>query len=91
MPERIVNIESLPERPEWQARASCRNLDPSVFFPEGRKFVVEEAEALAKSICKLCVVQEKCLQYALTNRITNGVWGGTTEGERFRLLLSSKS
>lgn len=91
MTERIVNIESLPERPEWHARASCRDLDPDIFFPEGRKSVVVEAEAFAKSICRLCVVQTQCLQYALTNRINNGVWGGATESERIQLLLDGKS
>ena len=34
----------------------------------------------------LCPVRETCLEYALTVREKNGVWGGLTERERRRVL-----
>jgi WhiB family redox-sensing transcriptional regulator len=31
-------------------------------------------------------VKDQCLNYALDNRIDHGVWGGTSERERRRIL-----
>jgi WhiB family redox-sensing transcriptional regulator len=33
-----------------------------------------------------CPVKVPCLEYALENRIDHGVWGGTSERERRRIL-----
>jgi predicted unusual protein kinase regulating ubiquinone biosynthesis (AarF/ABC1/UbiB family) len=30
----------------------------------------------------VCPVRQPCLDYAISNRITNGIWGGLTERER---------
>ena len=40
-------------------------------------------------ICAGCAVPEECLEWALTARAAFGVWGGTTEQERRRLLRRS--
>jgi WhiB family redox-sensing transcriptional regulator len=40
----------------------------------------------AKRVCKTCEVRSLCLEYALHNRIDHGVWGGTSERERRRIL-----
>ena len=40
----------------------------------------------ARAICKGCPVLDTCLEYALTERIEHGVWGGTSERERRRIL-----
>lgn len=65
----------------WQEEAACRDLPPSYFFPSDGAGV----EA-AKQICAECVVKADCLEYALSNRIDHGVWGGTSERERRRNL-----
>ena len=65
----------------WRSHASCRGLDPAIFYPAS-----EEDGAEAKSICAGCVVREACLEYALVNRERDGVWGGATEKERRRIL-----
>ncbi len=52
-----------------------------VFYPE----TDEEAEQ-AKSVCAVCPVQGACLEYALTRREKEGVWGGCTERERRRII-----
>ena len=31
-------------------------------------------------------MKDQCLEYALRNRIDHGVWGGTSERERRRIL-----
>ncbi len=67
--------------PVWRQRAACRGVDPDIFYPVSD----EEAED-AKSICRQCPVQELCLEWALTNREKEGVWGGATERERRRII-----
>ena len=34
----------------------------------------------------MCSVRTACLEYALSNRERDGVWGGNTERERRRIL-----
>lgn len=65
----------------WRQRAGCRGVDPDVFYPASD----EEAEA-AKAICRQCPVLSPCLEWALSNRERDGVWGGATERERRRLV-----
>jgi len=65
----------------WRQRAACRGVDPDIFYPVSD----EEAEE-AKAICGACTVSETCLEYALTNRERDGVWGGATERERRRMI-----
>ena len=61
----------------WRELAACRGADLEVFFP-GRG---ESAEP-ARQICAACPVREPCLDYAISNRIVHGVWGGLSERER---------
>src|SRR4029077_14139104 len=73
------------ERPQWMDFAACIGADPEIFFPErGARW----DEAL--EYCDCCRVREPCLQYALDHR-SIGVWGGTTERQRKRLLKRLKS
>ena len=48
-----------------------------MFFPERG----ESAEP-ARQVCAACPVRQPCLDYAISNRITHGIWGGLTERER---------
>ena len=65
----------------WRQRAACRGVDPDVFYPSSD----EEAEA-AKAVCRQCPVLSPCLEWALSNRERDGVWGGATERERRRII-----
>ena len=65
----------------WRQHAACRGVEPDVFYP-----VSDEEADIAKTICDQCSVRQPCLEYALTNRERDGVWGGATERERRRLL-----
>lgn len=65
----------------WRALGACRGLDPEVFFPE-----TEEDAVVAKDICLTCDVRIACLEHALNSREKVGVWGGTTERERRRII-----
>jgi WhiB family redox-sensing transcriptional regulator len=61
----------------WRELATCRGTDLEVFFP-GRG---ESAEP-ARRVCAVCPVRQPCLDYAISNRIVHGIWGGLTERER---------
>lgn len=65
----------------WMQDGNCRNYPPSAFFPSDGVGV-----DAARQICDGCPVKEPCLEYALTQRIDHGVWGGCSERERRRLL-----
>jgi WhiB family transcriptional regulator, redox-sensing transcriptional regulator len=70
----------------WMARGNCRFEPPATFFPSDGVGV-----ELAKRICGTCAVREQCLEYALDNRIDHGVWGGTSERQRRRMLKKRKA
>ena len=63
---------------------TSRGADLNLFFP-GRG---ESAEP-AREVCALCPVRQPCLDYAISNRIVYGVWGGLTERERRALRSRS--
>ena len=61
----------------WRELAACRGTDLEVFFPERG-----ETAGPARQVCAACPVRQPCLDYAITNRITHGIWGGLAERER---------
>ena len=65
----------------WLERGACRGLDPQVFYPDD-----EDDASAAKRICAECQVRVTCLEYALSFREKDGVWGGATERERRRII-----
>ena len=69
----------------WMVLGSCRVERPAVFFPSDGVGV-----DVARRICATCPVKEPCLEYALTERIDHGVWGGASERERRRLLKARR-
>ncbi len=65
----------------WMAYGRCVEESPDIFFPSDGLGVEK-----AKKICQECLVKEACLAYALCNRIKHGVWGGSSERQRRRML-----
>lgn len=65
----------------WRLRGACNGLDPAIFFPED-----DDDPGDAVAICADCAVRTVCLEYALTWREKDGIWGGTTERERRRII-----
>lgn len=68
------------EQAGWQTSANCLGVDPDLFFPERGASTRE-----AKEVCRGCVVQQECLEYALANGEKFGIWGGLSERERRRI------
>ena len=66
----------------WRTHARCRGVDPVIFHPLSDEDAAEDA----KAICELCPVREACLEYAISAREKDGVWGGLTARERRRVI-----
>jgi WhiB family redox-sensing transcriptional regulator len=69
------------ESTDFFADAACEGADTAVFFPVSDTFAGE-----AKAICATCPVAEACLEFAISTRQGDGVWGGLTAVERHRVL-----
>ena len=61
----------------WMKDSACKDADPSIFFVERG-----ESGEEAKAICATCPVKQECLDYALANNETIGVWGGMSRRQR---------
>lgn len=71
---------------EWRIRAACRTEDPELFFPTGAAGPESERQSQqAKEVCGRCMVRLDCLEYAVLNGETEGIWGGMTPSERLRI------
>ena len=66
--------------PNWEgARCDDPNISPEVFFsPLTQKEAVE--------YCLECPLMMKCAEFAMTNNVQDGVWGGLTEADRRELF-----
>lgn len=67
----------------WMRQAACRHSDahPDIFHPQPK---ARTEHQLAKHICRQCPVQQRCLDHAIGEHETDGIWGGMTPGERHR-------
>jgi WhiB family transcriptional regulator, redox-sensing transcriptional regulator len=70
----------------WMDNASCVGEDANLWFPNDKDAVNKAKQA--KVICADCPVKMQCLELALTERISYGIWGGLTSDERDRLRQS---
>jgi WhiB family redox-sensing transcriptional regulator len=66
---------------EWQIGAACRTENLEIFYSGAADDVRE-----AVSLCRRCPVRGTCLEAAVERGEWFGVWGGTTERERRRLI-----
>lgn len=70
--------------------ALCANLsDKDYFFPESKRELKERIDSL-KELCSQCPHKAQCLQFAVDNHITEGIWGGTTPDQRQKLITKKK-
>jgi hypothetical protein len=68
----LGNYRSLIERPPWQQKANCHDMDTELFFPLGKDISPEVIAA-----CGSCVVRQECFDYAYTHHEPRGIWGGS--------------
>ncbi|MGH3504655.1 MAG: WhiB family transcriptional regulator, partial [Nocardioidaceae bacterium] len=67
--------------PAWTIDALCAQTGSDAFFPEAGA-----SARPAKAVCGRCTVRAECLEYALANEETFGIWGGKTHKQRLALL-----
>ena len=83
----------IPAMP-WQARAACRGCDTRLWFPtdaeEGRGAGTWATVQSAIAVCETCPVVDACLDYAITNRETFGVWGAKSPRDRRRIARARR-
>ena len=82
--------DGVRSRRDWLADGACRNEDPELFFPLTAQGPAAKQIMAAKAVCGRCLVRLDCLRYALEDRHSYGIWGGTSEEER-RALRRSRS
>ncbi|MFD0855856.1 WhiB family transcriptional regulator [Actinomadura adrarensis] len=69
----------------WAESASCRSVDPDLFFPVGGESSYSAHIVQIRQICAACPVASPCLEWALSTAEPDGVWGGKTPDERRRI------
>ncbi len=70
----------------WQLRGSCLDEDPDLFFPLGTTGPALTQAEEAKYVCRRCPVMQQCQEWALDNRVEEGIWGGLDENQRRSIL-----
>jgi hypothetical protein len=73
--------DTISTAPAWHHQAVCANRGEDM-FPGTADAEIEDA----KAVCRRCPVVQACGQWALDQRIAEGVWGGMSEKERANLL-----
>ncbi|MEU8346509.1 WhiB family transcriptional regulator [Spirillospora sp. NPDC048832] len=74
----------------WSQSASCRSLDPDLFFPVSREAVYTAQIAPIRRLCAACPVAGPCLEWALASGEPHGIWAGTTPSERRRIRATRR-
>lgn len=85
----LVQLPSLahPEKdPSWRADARCLGSDTETFYPDRGGNV-----AKAKLICYGCPVRTPCAQFAIDNKLRDGVFGGLSDKDRRGVINGSKT
>jgi WhiB family transcriptional regulator, redox-sensing transcriptional regulator len=76
-----MTLSDLALPSSWQDQAACRDADPELFFSTD-----DGSRREALTLCAPCPVRTECLEHALAHREAYGIWGGTDEQERKRLV-----
>lgn len=78
---------ALPLEP-WKLDARCSggNVGHLFFAPDNERYAHRLVrEMKAKAICAQCEVRGPCLESALAEPSTHGIWGGANEADRVRI------
>ena len=83
----LVQLPSLlcPEKdPSWRVHARCLGANTETFYPDRGGNV-----AKGKLICYGCSVRKECAQFAIDNKLRDGIFGGLGDKER-RMVVNGK-
>jgi WhiB family transcriptional regulator, redox-sensing transcriptional regulator len=92
----MTGVKVWTEPPDWSMAACLRaGADPDLFFvPDSKSDASQgyrEAVDDCMRYCGPCLMRQTCLDYALTNGVTHGFWGGMTAKQRRKLLKQRRS
>jgi WhiB family redox-sensing transcriptional regulator len=62
----------------------CESVPDAFFIDQGDANSVQKGK-LARKLCSECPVRLLCLEYALESNEDEGMWGGLSSPERFKL------
>lgn len=68
----------------WRDSALCAQTDPDLFFPP-----MGGLGHAAKAICAKCPVKFQCLEFAVSNGETEGVWAGLS-GHKLKAAVKAR-
>lgn len=71
-----LDLASLPKPPAWMSKAACVGMDPELFYLDKSAPFATSARQIVKETCAACPVREDCLNYAIDNGETWGIWSG---------------
>jgi WhiB family redox-sensing transcriptional regulator len=74
---------SIPPPVRWAGTLACAGNTDHEFFPDDE---AGDAAQAAKAVCSGCELRDRCLDYALSMRMTAGIWGGRSTREREALI-----
>jgi WhiB family redox-sensing transcriptional regulator len=80
--DRLPLLAELLRAPSWHARAACRGVGPSDFYPEHGSPGLREAAERARALCARCPVVAECGEAG--RREDHGRWGGLAPSKRRR-------
>lgn len=75
----------------WKEWAACRGVGPDAFFPVDRWGRESDRYIEAMRLCFQCTVRASCREYAITNNLDAGYWGGLSPVQRKRLRKKRQS
>jgi WhiB family transcriptional regulator, redox-sensing transcriptional regulator len=75
----VASMDTLDKDGNNIAACAQPDINPDFFFDP---FFTDWAQ----SVCHRCPLREQCAEFALTEKIKEGVWGGLSEQERVTLL-----
>jgi len=71
---------------EWMRNAACRHRPDLDFFDMYER---SHMHRQCIEVCQSCPVAQECLNYAVTNEIWHGIWGGKTPNKRASTVPSN--
>jgi len=66
----------------WFGLAACKGKDNTMFYGNEKGNIPSELSKKAKRMCSECSVPNECLNFAIENDESYGIWGGLTAKER---------
>lgn len=69
----------------WFDKARCKGLETKIFFPSSKDPEMDKKIKSAQKVCSSCPVKRQCLEHAIVNEESHGIWGGLTERRISRL------